>query len=170
MVNYGNSKIYKLCSDKTDKIYIGSTCYKYLSKRFSNHKWDENRYKQGKRKYQLTSSQLLCYDDCRIEIIEVFPCSCKEELHKRERYYIEKYKSQCVNKFIPTRTHAEYYIDNKQRLNQINKNNYEKNKETIKAQKSQVCTCECGLTYTRTHKARHKKTKKHINLMAKIKM
>lgn len=34
VVNYKFGKIYKLCSDETDKIYIGSTAQKYLSQIF----------------------------------------------------------------------------------------------------------------------------------------
>ena len=44
---YENGKIYKLVSPHTNKIYIGSTCKKYLCQRMADHnsrfrKWDLN--------------------------------------------------------------------------------------------------------------------------------
>ena len=35
---YSRGKIYKIVSDCTDKIYIGSTCEKYLSNRLAGHR------------------------------------------------------------------------------------------------------------------------------------
>jgi hypothetical protein len=51
------------------------------------------------------------------------------------------------------RTQQEYYEDNKQKIN-------EKKNERI--------TCECGINYTRTHKARHETSKKHIDFINQI--
>ena len=39
MVNYSLGKIYKIVSDLTDKIYIGSTCLEKLCMRLSKHKY-----------------------------------------------------------------------------------------------------------------------------------
>ena len=36
--NYSLGKIYKLVSDETDDIYIGSTCQRLLSKRLGQHR------------------------------------------------------------------------------------------------------------------------------------
>ena len=40
---YNNGKIYKLVSNHTDKIYIGSTCKERLCQRLAKHK---SNYKQ----------------------------------------------------------------------------------------------------------------------------
>ena len=48
MPNYQNSKIYKLTSPHTNKIYIGSTTQKYLSDRKSGHIRDYKNYGNGK--------------------------------------------------------------------------------------------------------------------------
>ena len=44
MVNYGNSKIYKIWSPNGDNIYIGSTTKKYLSQRMVEHRCDYNKH------------------------------------------------------------------------------------------------------------------------------
>ena len=44
--------------------------------------------------------------------METVPCETKNELHKRERYHIEK--NVCVNKVVPLRTKHEWRRDNVQ--------------------------------------------------------
>ena len=98
MPDYSNGKIYKLVSDKTDMIYIGSTTKK-LYRRLSNHK------KGG------CNSKILFKlgGNIYIELIKLFPCDGKKELEKEEGEYIKKYKNICVNKCIPGRTRKEKY-------------------------------------------------------------
>lgn len=130
MVNYNNGKIYKIVSDSLGKCYIGSTTYKYLSKRFCNHKFEYKSYLNGKRHYY-TSFEILKESDCRIELIETYPCENNYELQKRERYYIQNTKN-CVNKNIPTRNIKEWYEQNKDKLKELHKQYYEQNKDKIK--------------------------------------
>ena len=47
MVNYANSKVYKIWSPQGDKIYIGSTTKIYLSQRMDKHRSDYKRYLNG---------------------------------------------------------------------------------------------------------------------------
>src|SRR5690242_7395493 len=83
---YAKGKIYKVISNSTEKIYIGSTC-RDPRHRLSQHLSHKN----------TSCNQLLQNDDYDIIIIENYPCKNKEELHARERYWIEKYKLICVN-------------------------------------------------------------------------
>ena len=92
-----NGKIYKLVSDSTDKIYIGSTNEKYLSRRLAKHKacfweWimDEQCY--------MSSYELIKYIDVRIVLIKNYPCETRDELRIKEQEYINKYRDICVNK------------------------------------------------------------------------
>ena len=94
MPNYQLGKIYKIISDQTEKIYIGSTTKKYLSDRMSQHRWD---YKIGKNK---SSKKIIRYDDAKIILIEKYPCGSIEELHAREQYWINENKDICVNKYV----------------------------------------------------------------------
>jgi hypothetical protein len=61
-------------------------------------------WKDGEYHY-LTVYEILEKNNYEIILIENYPCETKEELHKRERHFIES--MQCVNKVIPTRTHKD---------------------------------------------------------------
>lgn len=103
---YQNGKIYKLTSNFTNKIYIGSTVCK-LNHRFRGHIYSyNNNYKY------CTSYKLLKYADVKIELIENYPTTSKYLLQLRESYWIKKLF--CVNKVIPTRTKKQWCIDNKE--------------------------------------------------------
>ena len=121
MPNYENGKIYKIHSFQIDKIYIGSTTQP-LCKRFANHKF---KFKKGG--MEVTSKEILKYDDVMITLIESYPCNNKNELEKRERYHIEN--NNCVNKYIPTRTGKEWYHDNKDKISQYYIDNKDKRKQ-----------------------------------------
>ena len=105
MVNYNNSKIYKIVSSQTDKVYIGSTTKDRLCQRMTGHRASYKSYLNKKYHY-VSSFEIVKYDDAEIILIEAFPCKNKDELHKRERYWIENTKD-CINKLIPTRAKKE---------------------------------------------------------------
>ena len=65
MPDYSLGKVYCVRSYQTDKIYIGSTCQKYLSTRFQEHKRITNK---------TTSKIIVDYGDAYIELLENFPC------------------------------------------------------------------------------------------------
>ena len=118
---YSRGKIYKITSEQTDNVYIGSTIQK-LNRRFTGHKTD---YKNGHNK---SSKEIVKYDDARIELIENYPCNSNKELHTRERYYIEN-TPNTVNKSIPSRTNKQYYEDNREKHNTKCKKYRENNPE-----------------------------------------
>ena len=94
MPDYTKGKIYKLTG--AGKIYIGSTT-QLLSKRYWAHK--NQTYK--------TVEEIINDPNNQITLIELFPCSCKEELLARERYYIEQ--NDCINKYNPILSDEERY-------------------------------------------------------------
>ena len=109
MPNYQNGRIYQLTVDEDESlVYYGSTTQP-LSKRLSEHQ-----SKFLKKDHNRTASELFKVGSPIITLIEKYPCDSKEELKARERYYIEN--NPCVNKEIPGRTKAEYYQDNKERI------------------------------------------------------
>lgn len=89
-----NGKIYVIRSKSTDKIYIGSTC-RPLADRLSQHKSAFTRYKSGITNFT-SSSEILEFGDAYIELLELFPCKTKEELHAREGHWIRT-TNACVN-------------------------------------------------------------------------
>ena len=103
MVNYNLGKIYKLVSG--DLTYIGSTCEPTLARRLAGHRSDYNRWKAGKSHF-VTSFKILEQGNYDMVLIEDCPCEKKDQLHKRERYYIDTL--ECINKVIPGRTMDEY--------------------------------------------------------------
>ena len=153
MVNYQNGKIYKIVCNNTGKQYIGSTTNKYLSSRLSKHIYV---YKNGDKRF--SSKEVLEGGNYSIILVENCPCNSKDELLKRERHYIETL--ECVNKQIPGRTNKEYreIKENKdkaiERATKWNKDNKEK--------RSEIITCICGKSLTKTVKARHEKSQYHL--------
>ena len=95
MVNYQDSKIYRIVCNTTEKQYIGSTSVA-LSARLAKHKSNFKDWKNGKGSF-MSSFLLLEGENYQIVLIEEYPCNTKEQLLFRERYWIEQY-SQCVNK------------------------------------------------------------------------
>ena len=131
-MDYKNGKIYTIRSDSTDKYYIGSTTQP-LSKRLSKHKNDYKVYLNGKFN-NITSFEIIKYDDCYIELLEAYPCNSKDELTKREGELIRLHKNDIVNKRIEQRTKKQYQQDNKEKITERMKQYYNDNKEQIKEQ------------------------------------
>lgn len=128
MPDYKNAKIYKIVSNITNDVYIGSTCSP-LSQRLSEHRRKYTQYLNGKFHY-MTSFKVLETNDYCIVLIEDYPCERKENLHARERSFIQGCNN-CVNTIIPMRTRKEYYEQNKQRCAEQRKEYYELNKAEV---------------------------------------
>jgi len=125
MPDYSKAKIYKLYTDDApDLFYYGSTIQS-LAKRVWGHK---AHWENGKK----ASSSILfnVSDNVKIVLVEYFPCNDKFELLKRERFYIEN--NNCVNKQIPGRTLKEYYIDNQDRIKELQQHYRNNNKDKKK--------------------------------------
>lgn len=184
-MDYKNGKIYTIRSHQTDQIYIGSTCSP-LSKRLYQHKLDYQRYINGKFPY-ITSFDILQFEDAYIELLEECPCENKMILHKREGELIRG-GNNCVNKYIAGRTQKDWFEENKDKIKiqkkiyqdlnkdkikKYQKNWYTDNKDEIREQRNeykkeyrkQKKTCECGSIFGINDKARHLKTKKHLDFV-----
>jgi hypothetical protein len=156
---YENGKIYTIRSYETDKYYIGSTCNP-LRKRFFQHKVNYGLFLKEKYHY-VSSFDIMKYDDCYIELLEMYPCTSKEELNKHEGECIRKYKNEVVNKQITGRTNKEYREDNKEGISKQRKQYRDDNKIQIREKKQQKFNCPCGVEFTHGHKARHERTIVH---------
>jgi len=176
-VNYQLGKIYSIRSYLTDDVYYGATC-ETLAKRLYGHRRQFKRYQKGKGKARYSSFKLIEQPDHYIELVEMYACNNKAELHRREGQIIRA--NPCVNKRIEGRTDAEYQKqyyqlnaekikqkvkqyrqDNTEHVKQRDKQYRQLNAEKIKARKNQKHTCDCGGKYTQGSKARHLKSKKH---------
>ena len=127
-------------------------------------------------------------------MVEKYACKDKLESGKRERYWMEELGAT-LNKQVPNRTQTEYHKDNKEYRNEYSRQYKKDNKGKIKERKKQYhqenkekrneysrkyhknnkekilelrkikYTCVCGSTISQDHKARHKRTQKHINFI-----
>jgi hypothetical protein len=144
MSKYNFGKIYKLVSPNTNKIYIGSTCKKYLCQRMADHntrfkKWNLNNDNEN----YYSSFEIMKCGQVQIILLESVNCNSKDELLKKEREHIDKNIDNIINKNLPTRTNKQYYRDNI---------------VSIKEKKNKIINCECGKNYTQTNKAKHLKS------------
>ena len=96
MNKYEQGKIYKIVNDFNTDIYVGSTCVTLVRRMYKHrdHMTERPQYPlyvlmnaYGKKHF-------------RIELIENFPCKSQNELHKRERYWMEQLQSN-LNKNKP---------------------------------------------------------------------
>tara|TARA_R110002110_G_C13084476_1_gene684181 strand:+ start:30 stop:587 length:558 start_codon:yes stop_codon:yes gene_type:complete len=175
MVNYQNSKVYKIINEKNEIIYIGSTAQK-LCQRYQTHNHKSPNHK--------------------IILIENYPCNSREELCMREQQIIEEhdnlinqiraYRSEEQKKEYNKKYHEKYKENNKEYIQQYQKNNYENNKEKIKEhyennkkeikqtrkkyrennrkeinkKQNEKVKCEfCGFQSNKNHLKRHQQTK-----------
>jgi len=91
--------IYKITSENTDKVYIGSD-NKSIDKVLRYHINRAERYKRLKC-YYLASYEILKMGGIGIEEIEIYNCKKKNDLLKREEEYIMDNLDICVNIFSP---------------------------------------------------------------------
>ena len=170
MPDYSQGKIYKIVNDENDNFYIGSTIQP-LYKRMYHHRSKDHSCMSKKLGVDIK--------DCIIVLVENIQCKDKDELLRKERYYIEKYKKEglnIVNKKIPGRTKKQYYEVNKNYIKKKVKNWVENNKEKTTEYKKQLHQktyqndknyqiknkCECGALVSKNELNRHIKTKKHL--------
>ena len=131
--DYQNGKIYKIWSVSTDEIYVGSTVQS-LSRRMTGHRRNYKHYLNGKGNF-VSSYKILDYGNAKIELVEKFGCSCKEELLAREGHFIRTLN--CVNLCIAGRTQKQYREDNKESIRDKKKRHYEDNRDKILCQRKE---------------------------------
>lgn len=158
---YENGKIYKISSIMSNDIYIGSTI-KTLEQRLKSHKNHYKCYTNGKSHY-ITAFDIIKYDDCKIELLEIYPSKNKEILRLREDHYIKLYPN-IVNKHRAFQTKEDRKKYHNQYCSKYNKLYLEKNKDKINEKRKLKITCDiCNTTFRKSDNARHLKTKNHLN-------
>jgi len=182
MPDYNNGKIYKIVVNNTEdeyRPYIGSTTKEYLSQRLTRHRTSYSSHKNGKRDSLASFNLFDKYgiENCEIILIENYPCTTKDELHARERYWFDNMENCNINK--PMRTEEEvnnkgkiYYNKRMEQDTEFNKKLYQRQLELHpdfnEKKKQDKYTCECGSHIRATGKPKHNKTKKHLDYIATI--
>ena len=173
---YQNGKIYRITDLSYTKFYYGSTC-ETLSQRMARHRAKYTTYLKGgitnTRSFDLFDE--FGVENCKIELVELYPTNSKEELRQREGYYIQN--NDCINKCVPRRTAKQHYHDNyeyciaqrraykelhREEQNEYGKKRFQERKHILLEKK----LCECGRHYTYQHYKRHIKSDIHKKLMA----
>ena len=141
-------KIYCIRSLLTDKCYIGSTTSS-INRRHSKHKSNLKNYYEGKYCY-VTSFEVLSYGDSYITILETVYYDTNDQLHARERYWIENTENT-VNDRIPGAYAAAG------------------GKAAYDAERNRLTTnCPCGGRYKASNKFNHLRTQKHQRYIASL--
>lgn len=116
-IDYSKAVIYFVKCSETNKIYIGSTT-RPLCFRIGHHR----------SKHNTTSTK--DFINPTIHLLEKYPCENREQLLKKERFFVESLP--CVNKNIPGRTAAEWQSSNKGMVQDYRKKRYDKIGSTLK--------------------------------------
>ena len=145
-------KVYKIICTQSDDVYIGST-FNTLRDRWMAHK---NRYKQ----YQKNNSRNMSIhtyfdkygiDNFKIILIKEYEVIDRNHLETKEQLWLNKLKNiNTQSAFNPFRRSV--------------KMEYQSRKKKINIRYN----CKCGSSYYARHKAKHEKTKKHLDALAQI--
>ena len=96
-----SGKVYILTSPLTEKCYVGSTSYPYLSQRFNTHRVE---YKSGAKDYQglFGEDSEGKFIEPSIGLLDEVKADSKEELKEKltlkEQEWIDVYEDLCINK------------------------------------------------------------------------
>ena len=160
---YKKGKIYTIrCLYDDSLIYVGSTTEKYLSRRMSKHRYNNN----------TTILSKYINDDWEnwyIELYQDYPCDNKQQLEKREGEVIREIGS--INKRIEGRTQKQRYDDNRNEILKYNKGYYKDNHDKIlnyqeqyrKNNKQKISCDKCGCMISKLNMSRHKQSIKCLN-------
>ena len=133
MPDYSKGQIYTIRNRNDDtKIYVGSTIQP-LYKRFYVHKSHSKCEENLNRLLYIEVNN--DWSNWYIELYENYPCNSKNELEKREGEVIRLIGT--LNKLIAGRDKKEYYIDNKEKINEKAKQYHIENIDKIKEHKKQ---------------------------------
>jgi len=149
--DYSTGKIYRLVATGTEDVYVGSTCAT-LERRL----WHHNHTVVNPKQKKTTACKL--YEGGRtvaIELIEDFPCTTKQELLVRERYWMEA-SPTAVNRNTPGGLGWK----------EARERRAEEHQAYMAAFRATDYECECGAKIKRCEKARHERSAKHITAMS----
>ena len=167
--DYSKGKIYKIVVDTKEKYepYVGSTV-QGLAERMGGHRSDYKKWKIGK------GSHVKSYDlfdkfgveNCKIILLEEYPCDSKMKLLMKEREWFDK--MECCNQMKPFTSKEEKmeYIkiwrdEHKEQLAEKMKIYHDEHKEQISEKRKETYECPCKSICRLSDKARHERSLKH---------
>jgi hypothetical protein len=169
VIDYSKTVIYKIVPKdlNLNYVYVGSTTD--FVKRKYQHKFSCKTLGDCHYNYKLykTVRENGGWEEFDMIEIEKYPCNDRNECLCRERYWFEELQAN-MNKYNPIRNSEEYKIKDLEEFKQMKKEKnlrYRiKNDEILKKKKKICHVCElCQGKYQNTSKARHFKSKKHLD-------
>ena len=131
MNRYEKGKIYEIVDVGYTMTYIGSTC-EPLCNRFAKHKQKYKQYTNNKADCDRRVNRIFDeygVENCKIELIESFPCHTREELLRQEGKHIRE--NDCVNKIVSGRTQKEYWDEHREHILQRKKEYWYENHDYV---------------------------------------
>jgi hypothetical protein len=130
MPDYSKGKIYRIVCNETGEQYIGSTIQS-LSRRLAKHVWES----KNNQEHGCKSFPIIQRGNYQMVLVEEYPCENKNQLDRRERHFIEA--TDCLNKYIPSRTKAEWHEANRDRMLELQHQYRVENRDKIAEQHRQ---------------------------------
>ena len=159
MADYSKAVIYIITTG--DDFYVGSA--HNFNKRKERHKFRIFNENNDGYNFKYCKKIRENNGDWNMEIYKHFPCENELELHIEEQRVMDELK--------PTLNEKNAYMSNeelKKTKKEYNKIYKEKNKQRIHIWRTTKIVCECGSKLSRDCLVAHRKTPKHIKLMAEI--
>ena len=178
-MDYTKSVIYKIACLNTSvkEIYVGSTLN--FKQRKREHKCNCNNPNDKSYNYYVYKfiREHGGWENWDMFIIKNLACNSRRELLIEEDRVMRDLNAS-LNTYYPVLDieknkerlqlyDKEYREKNKEHLQLYKKEYHEKNKEKINAYRAEKIVCECGCVIRRSDISRHRKTKKHNDLMNK---
>ena len=154
-------KIYKIVSENTNDVYVGSTTQRWVCDRFSTHNVQYRRYCKGLDKLWVSSFDVLKHGDCSIIVIEETDDKEKEKFWIKELNAINK-KKLCFGKNGDPQKRKEYTStpEYKERRKKYMIEYRKKNLDKIKKNQNEKVQCpHCEKMYSKNNLKRHIKLK-----------
>ena len=165
-IDYSKGVIYKIVcrNPEVKECYVGSTT-DLVRRRYGHKNASSN---SNSMNYNLYLYRYIRenggFDNWDVVKIEDYPCDNHEDLHKRERHYIETLNAK-LNMNIPSRKEKEqkkeYYARNRDKLIDYGRRTRNYFYNNMKERLKEKVSCDCGGKYTYWNLKQHQKTKKH---------
>ena len=169
-------RVYKIIHLDSSLCYIGSTC-DTLPGRWRTHKNAYKTWLSDKDKYNSVAlfPHLEQYgvDRFKILLIKEYNVTEKSQLRAYEQLAINRTKECCNHiaalQLIGTRSLAKHYRQGISEQSKEYLREYRQaNKDVLKQKATTKVVCECGTESNRAHIKRHRRTAKHIRLLAAL--
>tara|TARA_R110000851_G_scaffold150975_2_gene292043 strand:+ start:930 stop:1442 length:513 start_codon:yes stop_codon:yes gene_type:complete len=166
--------IYKIVhiSDKINLLYIGST--KDYKRRVLDHKKDS--FKKDTILYKIIR-EYGGWENFNMVVLEIIENITKTEARIKEEEYrltlnanmnlVRCHRTAEEKREQQKLSELKYKTNNKEKVRESDKKFKTNNKEKIRQYNLQKVICECGCELSRECLSRHRKTKKHLNLISR---